>query len=54
VKSTENPLTLSIDIGTSSTRVLLWDTGGREIETVRAQVQYQMSTTPDGGMEDGA
>ena len=48
---TEQPLALTLDIGTSSTRVLLWDTGGREIEGVHAQVQYQMQTTPDGGME---
>ena len=45
------PLTLTLDIGTSSTRVLLWDTQGREVETVRAQIKYQMHTTPDGGME---
>ncbi len=51
MKSTEDPLTLSIDIGTSSTRVLLWDTAGREIDKVHAQVQYQMRTTHDGGME---
>ncbi len=44
-------LTLSLDIGTSSTRVLLWDTAGREVEGVRAQVQYQQHTTPDGGVE---
>ncbi len=49
--STEHPLVLSIDIGTSSTRVLLWDTRGREIDKVHAQVQYQMRTTHDGGME---
>lgn len=48
---TDSPLALSLDIGTSSTRVLLWDTQGREIEGVHAQVQYQMQTTPDGGME---
>ena len=48
---TSAPLTLSLDIGTSSTRVLLWDTEGREIEGVRAQVQYQQRTTPDGGAE---
>jgi gluconokinase len=47
-------LALSIDIGTSSARVLLWDTAGREAEGVRAQIPYRMATTPDGGMEIGA
>jgi gluconokinase len=47
-------LALSIDIGTSSTRVLLWDGAGREVEGVRAQSPYRMATTPDGGMEIGA
>ncbi len=47
---TGEPLALTLDVGTSSTRVLLWDAQGREIEGVKAQVQYQMHTTPDGGM----
>lgn len=46
---TAEPLALTLDVGTSSTRVLLWDIRGREIEGVRAQVHYQMDTTPDGG-----
>ena len=44
-------LTLSLDIGTSSTRALLWDAAGREVEGAAAQVPYQMITTPDGGVE---
>jgi gluconokinase len=47
----ETALTLSLDIGTSSTRALLWDAAGREVEGVRAQSQYRMNTTPDGGVE---
>lgn len=46
-----SPLTLALDIGTSSTRALLWDTAGREVDGVRAQIQYRMRTTPDGGVE---
>ncbi len=46
---TVEPLVLTLDIGTSSTRVLLWDLRGREIDDVHAQVHYQMDTTPDGG-----
>lgn len=44
-------LTLSLDIGTSSSRVMLWDAVGREVTGVRAQTHYEMRTTPDGGME---
>ena len=47
----DSPLTLTLDIGTSSTRVLLWDTQGREVEGVRAQLPYEMNTTQDGGVE---
>ncbi len=50
------PLALSLDIGTSSTRVMLWDQRGREIDGpetngIWKQVKYQMHTTPDGGVE---
>ena len=48
---TDKAIALSIDIGTSSTRVLLWDATGREAGSVRAQVQYRMKTTSDGGVE---
>lgn len=48
---TGEPLALSLDVGTSSTRVLLWDTRGREVDGVHAQTQYQMRTTEDGGVE---
>lgn len=47
----DSPLTLTLDIGTSSTRVLLWDTQGHEVEGVKAQIPYAMHTTPDGGVE---
>ena len=47
----DSPLTLTLDIGTSSTRVLLWDTLGHEVDGVRAQIPYEMHTTPDGGVE---
>lgn len=48
---TDSPLTLTIDIGTSSTRVMLWDTDGREIPGVRAQIHYVFAMTSDGGVE---
>lgn len=42
---------LTLDVGTSSTRVLLWDREGREAPGVHAQSHYQMRTTDDGGVE---
>lgn len=42
---------LSLDIGTSSVRALLWDSHGREIPDCDAQIPYHMTITPDGGME---
>ena len=47
----DETLALSLDIGTSSTRVMLWGSDGREVEGVKAQIQYAMHTTPDGGVE---
>ena len=51
---TDAPLTLTLDIGTSSTRVMLWDTEGREVPGVRAQIPYAMIMTADGGVEIAA
>jgi gluconokinase len=48
---TDQPFALTLDIGTSSTRVMLWDNVGREVEGVHAQVKYEMHTTSDGGVE---
>lgn len=52
--SAEPPLILTIDIGSSSTRVLLYDRLGRSVEGVSAQERYQLRTTPDGAAEDDA
>jgi gluconokinase len=45
---------LSIDIGTSSLRVMLFDSSGRAVEGVGAQAPYEMRTTSDGGVEADA
>ena len=45
------PIALSLDIGTSSSRAILWDAQGREVLETGAQRHYQMHTTPDGGVE---
>jgi gluconokinase len=44
-------LILTLDIGTSSARALVWDDAGQEAEAFRAQIPYAMLTTPDGGVE---
>lgn len=44
---------LALDIGTSSTRAILFDAQGDKIGDV-AQIAYAQSTTPDGGVETDA
>src|SRR5262245_21715352 len=48
----DSPLILSIDIGTSSARALLFDARGRAIEGVAAQERYSVRSTEDGASED--
>jgi gluconokinase len=45
------PLILTLDIGTSSLRVLLFDAQGRQVTEVEARAQYTIHTTLDGGAE---
>lgn len=45
------PLVLALDIGTSSTRALLFDRRGRAIRDSESQISFDMTTTPDGGAE---
>jgi gluconokinase len=45
------PLILTLDIGTSSTRVMLFDAKARPVTGVVAQQPYRVQTTPDGGAE---
>jgi gluconokinase len=44
------PFVLTIDVGTSSTRALLYDARARAIEGMIAQIPHEMTTTPDGGV----
>jgi gluconokinase len=46
-----NPLVLSIDVGTSSARALLYDSLGRMLLGTEGRTAYQMATTPEGGVE---
>lgn len=47
----EPPLVLTLDVGTSSLRSLLFDRRGRAVEGVGCRVLYDVRTTADGGVE---
>jgi len=47
----DGPLVLTIDIGTSSARAMLFDTRSRPAGDLEARRSYSMKTTPDGGVE---
>jgi len=42
---------LSLDVGTSSVRTLLFDGRARQVEGFGTQIPYRVETTPDGGVE---
>jgi gluconokinase len=42
---------VSLDVGTSSVRALLYDSSARQMEGYRAHLPYRIHTTPDGGAE---
>ncbi len=50
----ESPLVLSLDMGTSSVRALLFDRLGRAVDGTEEQCGYDLRTTPDGGAEADA
>jgi gluconokinase len=50
--SVESPLILTIDVGTSSARALLFDARGCTVEGVAAQERYHVRSTEDGVSED--
>lgn len=47
---TQNHAILALDVGTSSTRAIVFDAAGRKVGPV-AQRPYEQATTPDGGVE---
>src|SRR5882724_11749943 len=49
--STPDPFIVSLDVGSSSVRALLFDATGRQVEGYRAQLPYRTATTADGGVE---
>ncbi len=48
------PLILTLDIGTSSLRAMLFDAGARAVPGVEATIKYEMQTTADGGVQADA
>jgi gluconokinase len=50
----EAPLTLALDLGTSSFRALLFDRHGRAVAGSEEQRRYELTTTADGGAEADA
>jgi len=43
-----SPLILTLDIGTSSSRAMLFDRRAKSVSGMLAQIPYQMQTTADG------
>jgi gluconokinase len=46
----ERPLVVALDLGTSSARALIYDMLGRLVEGIESRIEYQMATTPEGGV----
>jgi gluconokinase len=46
-----DPFVVSIDVGSSSVRALLFDSGARQMEGYGAHLAYRIQTTADGGAE---
>ncbi|MFN7624774.1 MAG: carbohydrate kinase, partial [Acidobacteriota bacterium] len=42
---------MALDVGTSSVRAELYDAGARVLEGIEGRTRYQMTATPDGGVE---
>ncbi|HEX3302150.1 MAG TPA: gluconokinase [Thermomicrobiales bacterium] len=51
VQNAEQPLVLALDIGTSSTRAIIFDRRGHALRDSECQLKYELTTTPDGGAE---
>jgi gluconokinase len=47
----EDSYIVSLDVGSSSVRALLFDSGARPMEGYSAQLPYEIKSTPDGGAE---
>ena len=50
----KGPLILSLDIGTSSVRAMVWDRTGDWVQSCETEIAHTMTVTPDGGVETSA
>lgn len=50
-RQAERPLILALDVGTSSVRAELYDSRARVLAGIEGRTKYQMTATPDGGVE---
>jgi gluconokinase len=50
-KQSDAPFVLAIDMGTSSTRALIFDRLGSAVPETETQLPYEVRATPDGGVE---
>ncbi len=50
VRDAHTPLVLTIDVGTSSARAVIYDAHARAVEGYTAQTAHDMDTTADGGV----
>ncbi|MGI8550749.1 MAG: gluconokinase [Dehalococcoidia bacterium] len=48
---TQGPLVLTLDVGTSSVRAMIWDRQGNWLPGLEAEIEHSMTTTADGGVE---
>jgi len=49
--SADGPLVLTLDVGTSSARAMVFDAAARPVAGLEARRTYSLRTTPDGGVE---
>lgn len=52
--SPAGPLVLTLDIGTSSVRAMIWDRNGDWVPGWEAEIEHRMTLTADGGVEADA
>ena len=52
-RAAELPLALAVDVGSSSVRAMLHDRLGRPLSGLSATVGYEMSASPDCGVQIG-
>lgn len=49
--NSSSSIVLTLDIGTSSLRAMMFDAQAHAVQGIETQIKYEMRTTPDGGSE---